>query len=182
MALFGGNELIDPNFLLQKIGIGWGMRVADLGCGATGHFVFPAAKMVGAEGQVFAVDIQKSVLSGIESKARIAGSLNVQTIWTDLERVGAAPISSDSLDVALYINTLFQAKDHEAMLREAYRLLKQGGTLAVVEWRAHSLPFAPPSDRLVKGDIIRALAERVGFKLKETFDAGVHHYGLLFLK
>ena len=48
----GGGILIDVNFILEKARIAEGMKVADLGCGTLGHFVFPAAKIVGKRGRV----------------------------------------------------------------------------------------------------------------------------------
>ena len=67
MILRSGTELINPFKLLERVGIGEGQRVADLGCGALGHFVFPAAQLVGGMGAVFAVDIQKGALEHVEA-------------------------------------------------------------------------------------------------------------------
>ena len=58
----GGSVLLDVNLILKKAGIGDKMVVANLGCGASGHFVFPVADLVGKKGKVFAVDILKTVL------------------------------------------------------------------------------------------------------------------------
>jgi ubiquinone/menaquinone biosynthesis C-methylase UbiE len=52
-----GTVLIDPYKIFEKISLSVGQRVADLGCGRTGHFVFPAVKTVGDTGIVYAVDV-----------------------------------------------------------------------------------------------------------------------------
>ncbi|MCX6779720.1 MAG: hypothetical protein NT034_00885 [Candidatus Magasanikbacteria bacterium] len=62
-----GTALIDPFEIFQKVGLSSGMRVADMGCGRTGHFVLPAARVVGEKGLVYAVDILKDVLQSLGS-------------------------------------------------------------------------------------------------------------------
>ena len=65
-----GTALIDPYKIFEKISLGHGMRVADLGCGRTGHFIFPTARVVGESGVVYAVDIMKDILESIKSRVR----------------------------------------------------------------------------------------------------------------
>ena len=48
MPLTGGTELLNPHTLLERVGLRASMHVADLGCGVTGHFIVPAARVVGA--------------------------------------------------------------------------------------------------------------------------------------
>ena len=85
----GANTFIDVNFILEKAQISERMKVADLGCGASGHFVFPAASLVGKDGKVFAVDILKVILENIRKRAELENYANIQTVWTDLEVFGA---------------------------------------------------------------------------------------------
>src|SRR3989338_1625028 len=97
----GGTELLDPNALLNRVGLRAGMRVADLGCGVTGHYIIPAARIVGGEGRAYAVDIQKPVLAAVESRAKLEGLSNIEYVWSDIERVGATRIDPGTLDVVL---------------------------------------------------------------------------------
>ncbi|KKR48921.1 MAG: Methylase involved in ubiquinone/menaquinone biosynthesis [Candidatus Magasanikbacteria bacterium GW2011_GWC2_40_17] len=178
----GGSKLIDPNFVLQKLGLKEKMIVADLGCGAVGHFVFPAVKMVGKEGRVYAVDIQRSVLENIEKRAELEHFENIVGVWSDLERLGAAKIQSEAVDAAFLINTLFQNKDRVAILKEARRLLKIGGRLMVVDWMLTDAPFGPPVEGRVDPFWVEKTADDLGLALKERFSAGKYHYGLIFEK
>ena len=68
----GGNTLIDPQIIIEKTGIADRMYTADLGCGGTGHFVFPIAKAIGKNGIMYAVDILKNNLANIERQANQA--------------------------------------------------------------------------------------------------------------
>ncbi|MDD4332632.1 MAG: methyltransferase domain-containing protein [Patescibacteria group bacterium] len=181
-TITGGNALLDPNYILEKAKLGEGMRVADLGCGTSGHFVFPAARIVGKKGKVFAVDILKTALENINRRVKVDNFENIETIWSNLEIFGAAKIESSSLDVAMLINTLYQSNKRGDILREAVRLLKKGGNLLVVEWRNISLPFGPPASERVDQELIKTMARKLGTEIKEEFNAGQYHYGMLFVK
>ncbi len=178
----GGNELLNPKLLLERAGVGYGQRVADLGCGSMAYFTVQAARQVGERGQVYAVDIQREALSSVDSRVRLAGLSNVRTVWSDVEKVGAAAIPPATLDAVLLANTLFQLNDHAAALAEAARLLKAGGKLLVVDWKSIGAPFGPPTERRVSPGRIRELATAAGFTLAEEFEAGPYHFGQTYSK
>jgi ubiquinone/menaquinone biosynthesis C-methylase UbiE len=178
----GGNALLDVNFIMQKARIKERMKVADLGCGATGHFAFPAAKIVGPHGLIYVVDILKPALESIARRARQENITNIITVWSDLEIYRATKINPDSVDVALLINALFHSSKRAEMLRESIRIIKKGGYLLVVEWEDTSLPFGPPPEKRVKVEQLKNVINRLGMKTEEEFDAGEFHYGVLFMK
>ena len=182
LEITGGNKLIDPVMVLNKVGLKEKMKVADLGCGAVGHYVFPASRLVGKEGKVYAVDIMKLVLENIEKRAHLENLENIATVWSDLERYGAAKIESGTLDAAFLFNTLFQTKDRAAVLKEAARLLKVGGKLAVVDWLSTGAPFGPPVEGRVDPFWVETEADKLGLHLLTRFSPGQYHYGLIFEK
>ena len=107
---FGKSELLDAGKILKDIlGMQIGDVVADLGAGG-GMFAMSSARIIGDQGQVYAVDIIKSSLSEIESKARMSGLYNLKSIWSNLEIPGATKIKEASLDYALVVNVLFQSQ------------------------------------------------------------------------
>jgi len=178
----GGGTLLDVNFLLEKAQIKERMKVADLGCGTTGHFVFPASKIVGTRGIVYAVDILKPSLESIARRAKQENIKNILTVWSDLEIYQATKIETESLDVGLLINTLFHSQKRAEIIRESTRMLKKGGRLLVVEWEDTSSPFGPPPEKRVKIEALKRVAEKLGLKEEEEFNAGEYHYGVLFTK
>lgn len=178
----GGNALLDVNFVLKKAEIKARAKVADLGCGSTGHFVFPASKLVGNNGTVYAIDILKTSLETIKRRAKQENIKNIITIWSDLEMFKATKINPESLDTGLLINTLYQSSKRIEILRESIRMLKKGGKLLVIEWENTSSPLGPPSEERVKIDQLKKVCEKLSLKIEEEFDAGKYHYGILFTK
>jgi ubiquinone/menaquinone biosynthesis C-methylase UbiE len=178
----GGNTLVDANLILTKAQIVEKSKVADLGCGSSGHFVFPAAKIVGKKGLVYAVDILRTALETVSKRARAENYVNVKTVWSNLEIFGATKIEAGSLDVGLLINTLYQSHKRAEILRESVRLLKKNGRLMIVEWKNIAVPFGPPAEERVKKELMDLEAKKLGLKPEEEFEAGQYHYGLIYVK
>ncbi len=177
-----GTELINPFKLLERVGVREGNRVADLGCGALGHFVFPAAQLVGGTGAVFAVDIQKSVLKQIEKGAKDQQFWNITPVWSDIEVFRATHIDEGTLDLTLLVNNLFLAQNREQLIREMARLTRPGGRIVVVEWKPTKSPIGPsPENRMSKEEAKREMKSSL-LDFHDEFDAGEFHYGLIYLR
>ncbi|MEI7497989.1 MAG: methyltransferase domain-containing protein [Candidatus Falkowbacteria bacterium] len=174
--------LLDTNLIISKARITERMKVANLGCGASGLFVFPVASMIGKKGKVYAVDILKTVLERISRVARQENFTNIETIWSNLEVYNATKIESGSVDVALLINVLYQSQHRPQILREAIRLIKKDGYMLVVEWKNVSSPLGPPLEERVRKELLLTAAKKLGLVLEDEFEAGHYHYGLLFTK
>jgi ubiquinone/menaquinone biosynthesis C-methylase UbiE len=177
-----GTALIDPYKVFEKISLSEGKRVADFGCGRTGHFVFPAGKIVGDKGVVYAVDVVKNILESVKSMARSEGYDNIQTIWSDIELPGKTPIPDSSLDACFCVNVLFQLKNKAGAIKEAARILKEGGYLAVVDWAKKLGALGPNAEFMLNPDQLKRLAEAEGLKFVDEVDAGEYHFCLIFEK
>jgi len=177
-----GTALIDPYKIFEKISLGPGMRVADLGCGRTGHFIFPTARVVGESGVVYAVDIMKDILESIKSRVRTEGYDNIQTLWADIESVGKIPVPEKSLDVCFFVNVLFMLGKKKEALTEATRLLKKNGFLVIVDWAKRLGALGPVAGLEVKPEEIKALASDLGLSLVEQCVGGEYHFCLIFKK
>ena len=182
MTYHSGNEMIDPYFLFEKVHLRPGMHVADLGCGRTGHLIFPAATVLGEHGIMYAVDILKDVLESVKKRARMDNLLNIYTVWADLEHVGATTIPEKSLDMAFLVNTLVQSNNRHGVLEEAKRLLKDKARLLIVDWVKKGLKFGPQDERFVNFKNIKKWAGLHGLVVQEEFDAGRYHKGLVLFK
>ena len=156
--------LINPHKVLEQVEVLDGMRVADFGCGRTGYFLFPLAKAVGEQGIVYAIDIVKSILESIRRRSDYEGLDNVQTVWSDIERVNKTPIPDNSLDIAFFVNVLFQLKNRVDALKEAKRLLKKNGLLVIIDWTKNLGPLGPKENENVKIEDIQKWAQELGLQ------------------
>jgi ubiquinone/menaquinone biosynthesis C-methylase UbiE len=177
-----GTALIDPSKIFAKIQINAGARVADFGCGRTGHVVYLLSPLVGEKGVVYAVDIMKDVLESIKSQALSAGFSNIQTVWSDVESPGAAAIPDESLDAGFFMNVFFMLKNHSQALNEAARLIKPGGYLAVVDWVKKIGPLGPQEIQMINQDEFVKLAVKAGFEPFDKVAVGEYHFCRIFKK
>lgn len=174
--------LFDIDSILRKMMVSEKQRLAELGCGNFGFFVFPLARLVGRQGKIFAVDILKPTLEEIKARAQKENSPQIETIWSNLEIFKGTKIETSSLDGALLVNVLHQSGKKIEILREAIRLLKRGGRLLIVEWKNTDSPLGPPPDKRVGLEALKNAAPKVGLEISEEFDAGPYHYGLILTK
>ncbi len=176
------NQLLDINFVLNKLKIKERHLVADLGCGKFEYFVKPLAEIVGEKGIVYAVDIIKDTVEDVKKSAWENNLKQVKAVWSDLEIFKGAKINSSSLDRALLINVLNQSEKKAEILREAVRLLKTGGFLLIIDWQLSAAPLGPEPRRRVNPDAIKEAAPKLGLELINEFTAGPFHYALIFNK
>lgn len=177
-----GRGLIDPFRALEEAGIKAGMKVADLGVGTVGHFLFPASELVGKDGTVYGVDLLKPVLEANESKARLQGrGENIEFVWGDIDRVGGTRLPDSAMDMAIVANLLHLGTDG-GLLEEANRILHSNGILLVVDWKPAGTHFGPDPEKRVTPEAAKALVAKYGFELVKEFDAGKHHYGIVAKK
>ena len=105
-----------------------GQYFLDFGCG-TGDFTIPAARLVGPNGKVFALDINPKQLKVVEKKARKAGITHVQTILS--EKTSNLP--DKSMDIVWMCDVLHEIREKREVLEEIHRLLKNRGVLIVYD-------------------------------------------------
>lgn len=174
-----GRGLIDPFKALEEAGIKQGMKVADLGVGTVGHFLFPAAKLVGENGIVYGIDLLKSVIEANEGKVRLQGKGgNIQFIWGDIDRIGGTRLPDHSMDMAVVANLLHLGTDG-GLLEEAFRILHTGGIILIVDWNPAGTNFGPAPENRVSSEDAKKLLEKYGFTVKKAFEAGKSHYGIV---
>ena len=168
-----------PHNNIKASYIGEGMKVADFGAGV-GHHTLPIAYQVTDDGAVYAIDVQKDLLSKLKAEAEREHLTNVHVILGNVEKAGGSTLRAQSVDRVLIMNTLFQIEDKRTALAEAKRILKTKGRLVIIDWRDSYGHLGPHPDHVITKFEARRLAEGAGFKFESDFEAGAHHYGLLF--
>ncbi|HEY96418.1 MAG TPA: class I SAM-dependent methyltransferase [Dehalococcoidia bacterium] len=117
--------------LLKQIGIREDQKVVDFGCGS-GNYTFPAARIVGKRGSVYALDKDKKVLNELMHKAESMGIYNIFRL--DVSKDSEIPLDNESVDVVLLFDVLhfyyFPEKDsRKSLLHDIHRVLKAGALL-----------------------------------------------------
>ncbi len=179
--MYSKGRFAHPARNVTALGIGMGMKVADFGAGS-GAYVFAMAEMLSGSGSVYAVDIQKDLLRRITNEARRRDLTNVEILWGDLEMPRGSKLNDEALELVLISNLLFQIKDKKAVVAEATRVLRHGGRLAIIDWSESFGGMGPVKEDIVTKEEAYALARAAGLVFAEEFDAGAHHYGLIFRK
>lgn len=171
----------NPSQNARNFGFKEGMKVADFGSGS-GAYTLALADVVGPSGVVYAVDVQRELLTRIQNNAVQDGHDNVEIVWGDIEAPGGVGLRDEYLDGVVISNTLFQVDDKISTIKEAWRVLRPGGTLVVVDWLDSFGGLGPPQNSVVTQAETTLLCTDNGYAFKRDIDAGKHHYGLIFIK
>jgi ubiquinone/menaquinone biosynthesis C-methylase UbiE len=169
-------DFLNPSEVLKKLKLCKNMIAADFGCGAGGWSI-PLAKIL-SEGKVYAIDILEEPLSALRAKLKIEKIFNIETRKADLEK--GTTLLSDSCDLVLMTNLLFECENKKAVFEEGKRILKSGGKILVVDW-AKDNPLTEEIE-FCSIEEIKEIAQELNLKLEEEFEAGLYHWGLIFTK
>jgi SAM-dependent methyltransferase len=157
--------------VLAEAGVAGGVLL-DVGC-ATGHFSLAAAERVD---QVIAFDIHEPSLAALRRQA----PPNLRAYTHDAN--SPWPLEDGSIDTCVLSNVMHGFvinQEAEAVIGEIARVLKAGGRLLIVEFKAdQDEPGPPPDVRLGKRQLIALLSPR--FAWKRSFQAGDHHDAFVF--
>lgn len=115
-----------PERTLHEIGLQKGQALLDYGCGI-GSFAIPAAKIVGDDGVVYALDIHPLAIKTVDKEIKKKRTSNIKTILSDRD----TGLPDESVDVVLLYDVLQMIRDKGGLLEELHRVLKSGGSLFV---------------------------------------------------
>jgi predicted methyltransferase len=154
------DERLQPNRIMDILGIKEGSSVADIGAGS-GWFTVRAARRVGNGGVVYAVDINRDYLDYIERRSKRESLANIRVV---LGKEDDPLLPEKSVDAVLLLKTYHEVSQPIRLLKQTRAAMRAGALLGII-------------DRDGKGDnhgldkeVVIKEAERAGFVLINQYD------------
>jgi ubiquinone/menaquinone biosynthesis C-methylase UbiE len=181
MVYMAEGSFLNPQAVVAAAHISKDSRVADLAAGA-GFFARAAARVVGPQGQVWAVDPGPDMLPRLKNLAAGEGLHNVEVIRGTIEKAGGTKLPDAAMDVAIMANALFGITNKEAAAKEAARILRKAGRVLLIDWSDSHGGLGPHPSHVVSKAMAKQIFEDAGFSGAEDIPAGAYHWGLILRK
>ena len=154
------DERLQPNRIMDILGIKEGSSVADIGAGS-GWFTVRAARRVGNSGVIYAEDINRDYLDYIEKRAKRESFANIRTI---LGKEDNPLLPEKSVDAVLLLKTYHEVAQPIRLLKRTREAMRAGALLGIIDRNGKG------DDHGIDKDIVIEEAGRAGFVLVNQCD------------
>ncbi len=155
--------------IVQALDLKEGSRVADIGAGE-GFYEDPMSRAVGAQGAVYAEDINPGSIKRINLRVEELHLANVHAIQGEPDN----PKLPGALDGVLMVITYHEIANPEGMLKHVREALKPGGRFVVIEMAPHKTNNRPRADQtknhVLAADLAQQEIHAAGFELTSRDD------------
>ena len=145
---------------MDELGIKPGTNVADVGAGS-GWFTVRAARRVGKDDRVYAVEINRAYVRHIRNRAKKEKLPNIRTI---LAKPHDPLLPSRSVDVVLLLKTYHEVAKPVALLRKLRGAMRSGARLGIIDKKGIG------TDHGLDADVVIKEAAEAGFTLVKQHD------------
>jgi ubiquinone/menaquinone biosynthesis C-methylase UbiE len=156
-----------PELILNALALPQARVVVEIGCGS-GYYTAPLLRHLAPGGLVAACDVSEKMLAILNQK-QLPGIVGLCIDHPHL------PFKDQSSDVVFAGNVLHEFDHPLAMLGEAFRILKPGGILGIVDWKKKDMDFGPPAGERLKLTEIESLLASSGFGSIQAHDVVAYH-------
>jgi ubiquinone/menaquinone biosynthesis C-methylase UbiE len=167
-----------PDLLISELDLKPGMAVADIGAG-TGYHSSRMAQLVGKTGKVFAVDIQREMLTLLDKRMKAQGILNVVPVLGSEKDPKLTPAS---IDLIIMVDVYHELEYPAEMLRAMVDALKPKGRIAFVEFKEEDASVPIKSVHKMSESQIRKEASAFGLQWLRTSKALPWQHLVIFQK
>jgi ubiquinone/menaquinone biosynthesis C-methylase UbiE len=166
-----------PDALVELLELKPGMNVADIGAG-TGYISWRMAQKVGAEGRVYAVDIQQEMLEMLAKQMEKRGVKNVEGVLGTIQHANLQP---NSIDLVIMVDVYHEFSHPHEMMESIVSALKPGGRVALVEYRAEDPEVPIKRVHKMTEEQVKREAEAAGLVWEKTVESLPRQH-LIFVK
>ena len=163
------DSFLDKNIVLNELRIYPGQVILDAGCG-NGYMAKSFARLLRESGRVYALDPDELSINKLKKETK---NTIIDAFVGDITR--ETKIDKSSVDL-VYISTVmhgFLGHQMEGFIKEAKRILKPDGELAVLEIIKETTPFGPPMEVRLSPD---ELIQKLQLTPKKTIKIGENFY------
>ncbi len=173
------NSLFDVTEIIEWLSIPKGSKIVEVGCGY-GTFTIPIANL-SPKNSLIVYDIEAEMIENIGSKVQKTELNNIQHQLRDVMADGTG-LGSESVDFVLLFNIL-HCEDKQSLLKEAYRILKPNGTIAILHWRKDiPTPRGPKIQTRPDVIMLRDAITGLNFQEQDEKNLGPYHWGIKLIK
>ena len=156
----GRGDRLHIERVMNILGIAEGKAAADIGAGS-GWFTVRAARRVGGNGLIYAVDINPEAVRYVDERARKEKLQNVKTILGNPDN---PLLPARSVDAVLLLKTYHEVAQPVALLQNLRAALRPGAKVGVIDRNGNG------EDHGVGRDVVIREAKEAGYKLIEQYD------------
>ena len=151
---------LQPNRIMDILGIKEGSTVADIGAGS-GWFTVRAARRVGYASSVYAVDINSGYLKYIDDRAKRENLPNIRTV---LGKEDDPLLPANSIDAVLLLKTYHEVAQPIYLLKRTREAMRAGALLGIIDRNGKG------DDHGIDKDVVIKEAGSAGFVLVNQYD------------
>ncbi len=163
-------EDINPELVWRAIEPQSDAVIVDVGAGV-GFLTLPFAHHY-PQTQFYACDILPGMLDLLQGSATEQSLTNIECLPMEDTRI---PLGDRCADVVMMLQVHHELTNPQALLADCHRVLKPGGTLAIIDWKDEDNGKSPPAGRRVSQSTIQAQMVEAKFTELQSHPSYVYH-------
>lgn len=165
---------LNPELIWKNLALPQSEVVIDIGAG-TGFFASLFASEMKA-GTIYACDTSDVMIDYMNENLASDNDCKIIPLKSEENKI---PLQDNIADLVYLINVYHELEEAGKLLAEASRLLKNGGTLAIIDWKHEDTQDGPPLSRRIPAKNIITELNKNNYKNIKTLDILPFHYFII---
>jgi len=148
-------KTLNPDVIWEALNLQNPKTLIDIGAG-TGFFTKEFSKKL-TDGKIYACDSSEVMIQWMKENITDKNILPLQCSEASIE------LPDGIADLVYMINVHHEILEPEKLLAETHRLLKTGGNIAIIDWKAEDMQDGPPLNIRISDEVIAGQLLKIGF-------------------